>query len=266
MIFDTHCHLNFEVFNNQEESVISRARKAGINYFLIPGSDLPTSQKALNLAKKNQNVFASAGIHPHHAQDQVDIKKLESLIKMLKVCAVGEIGLDYHQYPKTKHENYQINSQFKEDQKILFIKQIKLAQKYQKSIIFHNREAKEDLLTILKIYWNEGLKNRTVLHCCEPDEELLAFAKKNHIFIGVDGDVTCWNKKARFIKKVPLEMLVLETDSPYLTPEPIKKEKSFPNEPKNLILVARFIANLKNVPLETLVSQTTVNAQKIFNL
>ncbi len=266
MLFDTHCHLNFEIFNNQEEAVIGRAKRVGINYFLVPGSNLPTSQKAISLTKKYQNVFAAVGIHPHHAQDKINLNRLESLIKEPQVVAVGEIGLDYHQYQKTKYKNYQINSQFKKDQQILFTKQLKLAKKYQKPIIFHNREAKEDMLTIIKQCWNKSLKTRAVFHCCEPDEELLVFAQKHHILIGVDGDVTYWSKKARFIKEVPLERLVLETDSPYLTPEPVKKNKPFPNEPKNLKHVATFIAKLKNIPLKTIAFQTTTNTKKLFNL
>ncbi len=266
MLFDTHCHLNFEIFGDQEEAVISRAQEAGVNYFLVPGSDWPTSKKAIVLAEKHQNVFAAVGIHPHHAQNEPDFKKLENLIKKPQVVAIGEIGLDYHQYQKTKHQNYQIDNQFKKDQKSLFIDQIKLAQKYQKSIIFHNREAKKDMLVIIKKYWYKDLEGRAVFHCCEPDEELLAFAQKYHIFIGVDGDVTYWSKKARFIKEIPLEKLVLETDSPYLTPEPIKKEKPFPNEPKNLKIIAKFIAKIKNTTLEELTKQTTANAKKLFRL
>ncbi|MGI6278428.1 MAG: TatD family hydrolase [Patescibacteria group bacterium] len=264
-MFDTHCHLNFAVFKNQEREIINRASKAGINYFLVPGSNMTTSQKALQLAKKYKNVFAAIGIHPHHAQSKIDLEKLEDLIKKTKTTAVGEIGLDYHQYQNTKYENYQINGQFKKNQQALFIKQIKLAQKYQKPIIFHNREAKEDMLAIIKKHWHKGFEGRAVFHCCEPDEELLTFAQKHQIFIGVDGDITYWNKKARFIKTVPLEMLVLETDSPYLTPEPIKKEKPFPNEPRNLKYIAEFAAKIKNLPLRTIAKQTTTNAKQIFS-
>lgn len=266
MLFDTHCHLNFEIFDGQEAAVISRAQEVGVNYFLVPGSDWPTSKKAIALAKKHQNVFAAVGIHPHHAQNRPDFRKLENLIKKPQVVAVGEIGLDYHQYQKTKHQNYQIDNQFKKDQKSLFIDQIKLAQKYQKSIIFHNREAKKDMLIIIKKYWHKDLRDRAVFHCCEPDKELFAFAQKHQIFIGVDGDVTYWSKKARFIKEVPLERLVLETDSPYLTPEPVKKEKPFPNEPKNLKIIAEFVAKVKNIPQKNLINQTTANAKKLLNL
>jgi TatD DNase family protein len=263
-MFDTHCHLNFEVFDDQEKSVIGRAKKTDVNYLLIPGADLPTSKKAVSLAQKHQNVFAAVGVHPHHAQEKPDLGQLERLIKKPSVLAIGEIGLDYHQYQKTKYENYQINNQFKKNQQSLFIKQIKLAQKYQKPIIFHNREAKDDMLAIIKECWHKGFEKRAVFHCCEPDEELLAFAQNRQIFIGVDGDVTYWNKKTRFIKEVPLEMLVLETDSPYLTPEPVKKEKPFPNEPQNLKYIAEFVAKIKNIPQKNLINQTTANAKSLF--
>ncbi|MDD3531855.1 MAG: TatD family hydrolase [Candidatus Shapirobacteria bacterium] len=265
MLFDTHCHLNFDAFADQEEKVITQAQKNNVGYFLVPGANLESSQKATLLAKKYPNVWAAIGIHPHHAQDGVDFKKLENLIKNPQVTAIGEIGLDYHQYRKTKHKNYQIDNQFKKDQKNLFVKQLKLAQKYQKPIIFHNREAKADMLAIIEKNWHKGFENHAVFHCCEPDEELLTFAQKHQIFIGVDGDVTYWNKKARFIKEVPLERLVLETDSPYLTPEPTKKEQPFPNEPQNLKIIAEFVAKTKNLPLATIAKQTTVNAKQLFS-
>ncbi len=266
MLFDTHCHLNFEIFDNQEEAVLNRALGAGVDFCLVPGSNLITSKKAIILAKKHQTLFAAVGVHPHHAQEKIDFNELEDLVQNSQCSAVGEIGLDYHQYQETKHKQYQLDQHFKEDQKNLFVRQIELAKKYRKPIIFHNREAKEDILIIIKKHWNKKLEYKTVFHCCEPDEEVLAFAQKYNIFIGVDGDVTYWNKKALFIKKVPLEMLVLETDSPYLTPEPVKKEKSFPNEPKNLIFLAQFVAKLKNIPLSVLAPQTTANAKRLFNL
>jgi len=266
ILFDTHCHLNFKIFADQEKAVISRAQSAGIKYFLAPGSNLTTCQRAISLSQKHQNVFAAAGIHPHHAQSNFNLVALESLIKNPEVLAVGEIGLDYHQYQKTKYQNYQVNSQFKKDQIALFIKQINLAKKYQKPIIFHNREAKQDLLPILKQNWDKNFAYQTVFHCCEPDEELLTFAKKYHTFIGVDGDVTYWRKKSRFIKIVPLKMLVLETDSPYLTPGPIRQKKPFPNEPQNLKIIAEFVAKIKNITLEELTKQTTANAFRLFSL
>jgi TatD DNase family protein len=266
MLFDTHCHLNFKIFSGQKEAVINRALSAGVNYLLAPGSNLSTSQRAVDLSQKYQNIFAAVGIHPHHAQSNFSLTTLKSIIQEPKVHAVGEIGLDYHQYQKTKYQNYQVNSQFKKDQIALLIKQINLAKKYQKPIIFHNREAKQDLLPILKRNWDKNFAYQTVFHCCEPDEELLAFAKKQHIFIGVDGDVTYWRKKSRFIKSVPLKMLVLETDSPYLTPEPVKQKKPFPNEPKNLKTIAEFVAKIKNVTLKELTKQTTANAFRLFNL
>ncbi|KUK84268.1 MAG: hydrolase, TatD family [Microgenomates bacterium 39_6] len=266
MLFDTHCHLNFEAFDNQVKTVIDRAKRAGVGYFLVPGSNLPTSQRAINLAQKYQNVFAAVGVHPHHAQDQTNFKKLENLIKDPQAVAVGEIGLDYHQYRQTKYENYQVDEAFKNQQRELFQNQLKLAQKYQKPVIFHNREAKKDMLAILEKNWHKSFSGHTVFHCCEPDEELLDFAQKRQMFIGVDGDVTYWTKKQRFIKSVPLAWLVLETDSPYLTPEPIRQEKSFPNEPKNLKIIAETVAKIKDISLEKVIEQTKANAFSLFNL
>ena len=105
-----------------------------------------------------------------------------------------------------------------------------------------------------------------VFHCCEPDEELLAHAKEHHIFIGVDGDVTYSKKKQEFIKNVPLDMLVLETDSPFLLPEPLRSQKKFPNEPANIAVIAKFITHLCGVNIEDLQRITTDNAHRLFSL
>jgi len=150
-----------------------------------------------------------------------------------------------------------------------------LAIKYDKSLILHNREAREDILEVLREMWDKKLEGRTVFHCCEPDMELLEFAKKHKMFIGIDGDVTYWKKKLfgfaqskqEFIKKVPLEMLVLETDSPFLIPE-LSGSRSWTryNEPKNIVLIAEFVAKLKNVSINRLIDTTTENAKKLFKI
>ena len=110
------------------------------------------------------------------------------------------------------------------------------------------------------------LEDKTVFHCCEPDERLFKFAQKYRIFIGVDGDVTYWEDKQQFVKKIPLELLVLETDSPYLLPEPLRAQKLYPNEPKNIPLIAESIAKLRGESVEKIAEQTTKNAKRLFNI
>lgn len=270
MLIDTHCHLNFKAFDGRLEEIICNAKKAGIERIVVPGTDFNTSLKAIEIAERFDGVYAAVGIHPHHVKKyqisnikyQKDLKKIERLLNHPKVVAVGEIGLDRHVYEKTKYENYQINEEFIELQKYFFIEQIKLAKKYKKSVIIHNRQAKKDILKILTDLIDSAdlTDYRLVFHCCEPDEDLLDFAIKNKIFIGVDGDVVYWREKQEFIKKVHLDLLVLETDAPFLSPF-----KKFPNEPKNIAFIAEFIAKLLNCSTEKIKKTTTKNAEKLFN-
>jgi len=148
--------------------------------------------------------------------------------------------------------------------------QTSLALNYDLALIIHNREAVSDLLQTFKEYPELIRPKKTVFHCCEPDERLFEFAKEHRFFIGVDGDVTYDQKKAEFIKRVPLKMLVLETDSPYLLPEPERSQKQglrFRDraaEPKHVLQVAKFVADLKQVDLDKVAQATTDNAQKLF--
>jgi TatD DNase family protein len=252
-MFDSHCHLNFSVFERRVAEVIKQAKKDGVDYFVVPGTDIETSKKAIEIAEKYKGVYAAVGIHPHNVYEyqisnnkyQKDTSNIKNLLESKKTVAIGEIGLDRHIYQKTKYENYKVDEKLFELQKYFFIEQLNLARKYKKSVIIHNRQAKEDLLKILNDHWNNYFSGRMVFHCCEPDFvgtgrdlSLLDFAKKKKIFIGVDGDVVYNKKKQEFVKKIPLDLLVLETDSPYLSPF-----KKFPNEPKNLPLIAQFISN-----------------------
>ena len=302
-MFDTHCHLNFSVFENNLSEVIGQAKKAGVNYFVVPGTDVKTSKKAVEIAEKYDGIYVAVGIHPHHVCQYrndsaaqffhtrvsprqgrgplesekivtASSKQMSSLISLLshpKVVAIGEVGIDKHEYKKTKYSNYQIGLEFIEYQKLFLKEQIRLAIKYNKSLIVHNRRATEEVLEILdEPTVAKALADKAVFHCCEPDEELLNFAKEHRIFIGVNGDVTYNRKKQEFVKKIPLELLVLETDSPYLLPEPLKSQKLFPNEPKNLPIIAEFIAKLINRPARRsidvggLIGVTTENAKRLF--
>ncbi len=305
-MFDTHCHLNFKAFENRVQEVVDDAKKAGVTHIVIPGTDIETSKKAVEIAGRFEDVYAAVGIHPHHvfelsskvilgsesdsridsgrvrsslARMTQEIKRLEELLILKKVVAVGEVGLDRHYYVNTRHENYQVNEEFIGLQKAFLTAQITLALKYDKSVILHNREAKKDMLPVLNEIWDTKLEGRTVFHCCEPDSELLEFAQDHKMFIGVDGDITYRKDKQEFIKKVPLEMLVLETDSPFLLPEPLRSQKKVPrspslrsgvsrraNDPKNLTLIAEFIARLTNTSTDQIIEVCSENAKKLFRL
>lgn len=304
-MFDTHCHLNFQVFAGRVDEIIKSANDSGVNNIVIPGTNLETSKRAVEIAggfssERSRGIYAAVGIHPHHVFELLkesaagqflshksfisasrnsleseknvfasNLKAIENLLKNKKVVAVGEIGIDCHLYRKTKYKDYKIDEKFVELQKELFIKQIKLAYKYKKALIIHNREAKKEVLQILTNHQSLIANFSSIFHCCEPDLELLDFAKKHKMFIGVDGDVVYWKEKLfgfaqskqEFIKKVPLKMLVLETDSPYLSPF-----RKFPNEPKNITYIAEFVAKLKNISLRKVKEKTTENAKKLFKL
>ncbi len=283
MYFDTHCHLNFEAFDKNVDDVIKRANKVGVNHILIPGTDVPTSKKAVQIAEKYEGIYAAVGIHPHHIYQFLigsrssnqnekksfssDLEKIEGILRNPKVVAIGEVGIDRHIYQKTKYPDYKIGEEFVKLQKEVLKKQIDLVVKYDKSLILHNREAKADMFEVLNKTWNIKLEGRSVFHCCEPDNELLEFAKAHKMFIGVDGDITYYKAKQEFIKTVPLDILVLETDSPFLNPEPNRsKEGGTKNEPGNIPLIAEFVAKLRGITIEEVAKQTTENARKLFKI
>ena len=276
-MFDTHCHLNFGAFDSKVDAVVVGAVDAGVNQIMIPSTNVATSEKAIVVANKFENVFVAVGIHPHHVFElktqsdklKEDLSRIESLLQTKKVPAVGEVGMDRHYYKNTKYGDYEITNEFMVLQAEVFKMQVLLALKHDKSLILHNREAKKEFLSALQTVWDKKLEERTVFHCCEADEELLEFAKKHKLFIGVDGDVTYSKQKQEFIKRVPLEMLVLETDAPFLSPEPFRsepRETRGPNVPANLKLIAEFVAGLKEIPTPQLSQATTANAQRLFGL
>ncbi len=283
-MFDTHCHLNFKAFDGKVKELIEDAKAAGVSYIVVPGTDLETSKRAVEIANSPSvipsevegSIFAAVGIHPHHVYEfriknlelrmKEYVKEIESLLKNKKVVAIGEVGVDRHYYNRTKYQEYKIDETFIELQKELLKDQIKLAIKYNLSLILHNRKAKKDMLHVLNDVWDGKLEGRSVFHCCEPDEELLEFAKQHKIYLGVDGDVTYRKDKQEFIKKVPLEMLVLETDSPFLLPEPLRSYKKFPNKPENLKIIAECIAKLKALPLQGFMDTVSENSMRLFNI
>src|SRR3989344_8385841 len=176
-MFDTHCHLNFEAFNGRVEEVVARAKRVGVNQIVIPGTDVVTSEKAVAIAEKYDGIYAAVGIHPHHVDEiltldnrslKIDredrnlklenqtsnfqlqnltsnLQHLTSFLSHPKVVAIGEVGIDRHIYKKTKYPDYKIEEEFVKLQKIILKEQIKLAVKYDKSLILHNREAKKDM-------------------------------------------------------------------------------------------------------------------------
>ncbi len=298
MLVDTHCHTNFKIFKSQVDKVLERAHQAGVDQFMVVGSDLKNSRLAVKQATTYPEIKAAIGVHPHHvwryltkAQNQAKVtsQSLEELRELAvdevvsalrelataspnQVVAIGEVGFDRHFYEKTQYETLAITQEYLAWQRAFFIAQAQLAGELGLALIIHNREAVDDLLEVFSQRSDLIYSKKTVFHCCEPAEKLLEFAKKHEFYIGVDGDVTYDQKKQAFIKKVPLEMLVLETDSPYLLPEPERSQKQglrFRDraaEPKHVRVVAEFVAWLKQTDLQKVAETTTQNAKKLFPL
>lgn len=279
MYIDTHCHLNFKAFAGGEAKIIRRAQEVGVKTFIIPGTDMVTSQLAVSIANQNPDAFAVVGIHPHHASQyqgispersfKDDLVQIETWLLDPKVVGIGEIGLDRHAYTTSRYgPQILISDDIFNIQKNLFTRQIELAVKHRKSVVIHNREAVSDLTSICNDLRSQlrALKGRGVFHCCEPDVRLLKIATEHGLYIGVDGDVTYSSEKQDFIRQVPLEILVLETDAPYLLPEPLKTAKKYPNTPATIPLIADAVARIHGVSLSKVAEITTHNARRLFDL
>jgi len=257
-MFDTHCHLYLDSLYFNLDEIILRARKVNVNYLVIPGIDYKSSLKSIEISNCYENTFAAVGIHPTTTVKEEDIEKyifkIEKLILKEKVVAVGEIGLDY--YHKVNSESIQ---------KILLEKQLKLAIKHNKASIIHSRHSTENIISLLKGLGPENFESSLVFHCCEPEKNILKFVKENNYFIGIDGDITFDKYKQDFIKKVPLENLVLETDSPFLAPtKDGKKDRNKINYPFLLPEIAKEVSKVKSINLDKIIKKTTENALLLF--
>jgi len=258
-MFDTHAHLNFEVFKDSFSDIIKKSREDGILNIVVPGTDFDTSKKAIDIATDYEGIYAAVGIHPTKELDlknlEAEVYKIEELANYEKVVAIGEIGLDYYRFksPASIQKKY-------------FEAQIKLAKKLDKSLIIHNRHAGHEVVKTVEKSWDGSLSRRCVFHCCEADHEMLSFALEKGIFLGVDGDITFDNDKLKFISKVPIEQLVVETDSPYILPEPKRSEKAFPNTSSNLIYIIETVSKIKKLPIDEVKLITSLNAKTLFGL
>lgn len=252
MLIDTHCHLNFQAFENDFDAVIKRALEAGVTKIINVGADLTSSRKAVEIAQKYDGCFAAVGIHPHHT-DKLESgweEKLDELAGQPKVVAIGEIGLDYYEYESNGIVNPQI-------QKEVFIKQIHLAQEQKLPVIFHSRESADDMFEIIKP------PVRGVFHCYAAGKSGIPKVINLGLYFGVDGNLTYDQGLQNVVTKIPLEKIILETDSPWLTPVPFRKEH---NEPKNVKIISEWLSKIKGVDQEKVAKITTDNAQSLFGI
>jgi TatD DNase family protein len=257
MFIDTHCHLTFPEYDADRAIVIGNAKNAEVKPFICPGVDPFSSNQVILLAQKHPGtVFAAIGYHPYEAQHNPPVVALETLIKTHteSIVAVGEIGLDYHQYKNEEAAGK------KQNQKILFEEQLQVALKYNLPVIMHCREAFEDFFAVL-----DSLPTQPagVIHCFSGGLQEIRFAQNHNLYIGVDGNVTYSKQLQAAVPHIPLSMLLLETDAPYLTPVPHRGER---NEPKYIPLIAQQIAELQNASVETVAKQTTQNAKTLFSI
>lgn len=251
-LIDSHAHLTSDDFNEDRSFLIKDLSNFAVNYVIIPACDLKDSQDVLNLSKKYENLFAQVGFHPQNIDSfkDGDIEKLENLAKDPKVLAIGEIGLDYYWQDDNKAE-----------QKEIFIKQLDLARKLKLPVVIHSRDSIDDCLEILKAY--PDLKVQ--IHCFAYSYIHLMECMKRGYYISIGGVVTyknAENEKNAAIN-VDLDKLMLETDSPYLSPEPYRGMR---NDPRKIVEVAREIANLRGIKLSKLAKRTSKNAMEFFNI
>lgn len=249
--FDSHAHYNDEQYNIDRDELIKKMYNEGITKIIIAGNSIETTKSAIAIAEKYAHIYATVGIHPYDIKNiDKDLLEVEELSKHSKVVAIGEIGLDYY-YTK---EN-------KEEQKEAFIKQIKLADKLGLPIVIHSRDAYMDTIDILKNVACPSKKG--VFHCCQLNMELIKDALSLGFNISFAGPVTFKNSKnvKECLDLIPLDKLQIETDAPYLSPEPFRGTR---NNSINMKITAQKIADIKEVSLETIANVTYKNTLRMF--
>ena len=255
MIIDTHCHLDDDRYRDDLDEVINRAKEAGVEKFIIPGADPDTLDRAVEISQNYDDIYFAVGIHPYDA-DRYSDDILLKYINHSKCVAVGECGLDYFRLPKDEDEKNQI----KELQKRVFISQIKIANKYNKPLIVHIRDASRDSQEILEKYAGD---RGGVLHCFNADRELLKLSDK--FYYGIGGVLTFKNarKLVEVFPDIPKDRLLIETDAPYLTPHPHRGER---NEPSYCRLVLEKMAELSDIDSSEIEAICRENTNRLFGI
>lgn len=258
-LFDSHAHYNDEKFESDRNQVISSVKAEGITKLICVGYNIQSSRDAINIANEYDFIYATCGISPNDIpQTEQELwKDIEEIKKILqakdqKIVAVGEIGLDYYW-----------NKENAELQKKAFLEQIKIANENDLPIVIHTREAVSDTIDILKNKIN--VQNKGIFHCCQLNRELVKEALKLGFYISLAGPVTFKNSKNanEIIEMIPLDKILIETDSPYLSPEPLRGKR---NDSRNVKYVAQKIADVKQMKLEEIAKITYENAERIFKI
>ncbi|MGG7072857.1 TatD family hydrolase [Campylobacter sp. 9BO] len=256
MIIDTHCHLDDNRFNDDLDAVLERASEKGVKFVVNPGADINDLPKIAKIAEQNHNVFFASGVHPYD-KDGFDVAVVKEFAMHEKCVAIGECGLDYFRLPKDESaKNLE-----KIEQKRVFLEQLDLAVELKKPVILHVRDANEDCFNILKEYASR--LDGAVLHCYNASPLLLELAKFGNFYFGIGGVLTFKNAKnlVEILTKIPKDRLLVETDAPYLTPEPFRGERNEPAFTKN---VAQKIAEILSLEFEEVCKLTSNNAKRLF--
>ena len=252
-LIDTHCHLTFEELAGDVEQALQRSRAAGVTGWITVGTDAEQNRKAVELAGKLKNMYAAVGFHPHEAKEVTaeTLMELKKLAQNEKVVAIGETGLDFHYDFSPPH-----------DQKRAFADQLKIATELNLPVIVHCREAFEETMEILDQF-GSGVK-KVVFHCFSGSAKQAKVVLGHDFYISFTGVVTFKNAEAtrEAAKIVPLDRLMLETDCPYMSPEPMRKQKV--NEPALMIHTAKCLAELKGMDLADFAEAVTATSRAFF--
>jgi len=255
MFVDSHAHLDMEQFNLDRDEVIQRGLSADVRQVVTVGIDISSSLKAISLSKNYPPVFAAVGIHPHNAHlcDRKTIKRIESISTEEKVVAIGEIGLDFYR-----------NRASRRNQRRCFKQQLEIAMRSNLPVVVHDREAHEEVLEILSSLPATG-GSRGVIHCFSGDIALAEAFIEMGYFISIPGTVTFANAGLihKVVAGISLDALLIETDSPFLTPIPYRGRR---NEPCRVVHTAQKIADIRGITLEEVATQTSKNARQLFGL
>ncbi len=254
--FETHAHYDDDKFKEDVDEVIKSVRKANVDKIVNVACDFSTCISSMELSRKYEDIYFTFGVHPYSA-DEFDIKILNKIYDECnikdKLVAIGEIGLDY------SYDNID-----KDKQKDIFIKQIKFAQSKNLPIIVHTRDASNDTAKILREYTNDS--NKVLLHCfCPTDDMVNLVMQRDNVYISLGGNITFKRKDSfeKYIQRIPIEKIMLETDSPYLAPVPKRGQR---NDSSNIILICAKLAEIKNMKEDEVAEITYKNSCNFYNI
>jgi TatD DNase family protein len=258
MLIDTHAHLYLDQFDEDRETVLERARDTGVEIIVMPAIDVPSIQQAVDLCEEHDGLYAMAALHPSETEDatEPDFEAVKEWCDHPSIVAVGESGLDYYW-----------DRSFDDRQQAFFRRHIRLAIEADLPLVIHNREATDDILDILeeeRAATEHPEKMRGILHCYVDPPAVAERAWDLGFYVGVGGIMTFSNSEVdTYVRDVPLDHIVVETDSPYLAPEPNRGDR---NEPAYVRHVADHLARIKDVPIQEVEAATTENARAIYEL